>query len=53
MPRTSNRTLDEYTSYDQNWNQKAGIVQIDESLKKTKEFLRFKVKDVQTDYYLN
>lgn len=54
--RTERKSLKEYTEYDRGWNQKAGIVQIDESLKKTKEHLESVInaivsnREVRTDF---
>ena len=42
-------TLDEYTNYDRGWNKEAGIVQIDESLKKTKKYLELIINRIISD----
>ncbi len=56
ISRKSDQILDKYMNYDREWNQKAGIVQIDESLKKTKEYLETVInrivsnQDIKTDF---
>lgn len=49
VSRKGTQILEEYTNYDREWNQEAGIVQVDESLKKTKERLESVINMIVSD----
>jgi type I restriction enzyme S subunit len=49
VPQKNITRAGDYFEYDRNWNNNAGIFQIDESLKKTKEHLEFVINKIISD----
>jgi type I restriction enzyme S subunit len=49
IPRENIKMINNYLEYDRDWNENSGIVQIDESLKKTKNILEHIINNIVSD----